>query len=93
MELINVYIQLGVLFMLMLIGYILGKIKFFTPQSNAIFSKFIVNVALPAVIISGMNMPLTKERVNRASCHFGIINSDLCTYIFCSLVDFPYTNC
>ncbi len=72
MDLINVYIQLGVLFMLMLIGYILGKIKFFTPQSNAIFSKFIVNVALPAAIISGMNIPLTKESVNRAIAILGL---------------------
>ena len=72
MDLIDVYIQLGVLFLLMLIGYILGKIKFFTPQSNAIFSKFIVNVALPAVIISGMNMPLTKESVNRAIVILGL---------------------
>lgn len=72
MELTKVYIQLGILFILMLTGYLLGKLKFFTAENNATFSKFIVNVALPAVIISGMNMPLTKENMNRALTIFGL---------------------
>lgn len=72
MELTKVYIQLGILFILMLIGYLLGKLKFFSSESNAIFSKFIVNVALPAVIISSMNMPLTKENMSRALHIFGL---------------------
>ncbi len=72
MELTNVYIQLGILFVLMLTGYLLGKLKFFSAESNATFSKFIVNVALPAVIISSMNMPLTKENMNRALSIFGL---------------------
>lgn len=72
MELTKVYIQLGILFILMLIGYLLGKLKFFSSESNAIFSKFIVNVALPAVIISSMNIPLTKENMSRALYIFGL---------------------
>lgn len=72
MELTKVYIQLGILVVLMLLGYLLGKLKFFSAESNTIFSKFIVNVALPAVIISSMNVPLTKENMSRALTIFGL---------------------
>ncbi len=37
MELQRVYIQLGILFMLMIIGYILGKVKWLDENSNSIF--------------------------------------------------------
>ena len=72
MELNGVYTQLGILFCLMSIGYVLGKTKFFTQQSNAILSSFIVKVALPAVIISSMCMPLTKEVLQRALAMLGL---------------------
>lgn len=72
MELNGVYTQLGILFCLMSIGYVLGKTKFFTEQSNAILSSFIVKVALPAVIISSMCMPLTKEVLQRALVMLGL---------------------
>ena len=72
MELNGVYTQLGILFGLMGIGYILGRIKFFTQQSNAILSSFIVKVALPAVIISSMSMPLTNDVFQRALVMLGL---------------------
>lgn len=72
MELNGVYTQLGILFCLMSIGYVLGKTKFFTEQSNAILSSFIVKVALPAVIISSMCMPITKEVLQRALVMLGL---------------------
>lgn len=72
MELNGVYTQLGILFCLMGIGYVLGKIKFFTQQSNAILSSFIVKVALPTVIISSMSMPLTKDVLQRALVMLGL---------------------
>lgn len=72
MELNGVYTQLGILFCLMSTGYVLGKTKFFTEQSNAILSSFIVKVALPAVIISSMCMPLTKEVLQRALVLLGL---------------------
>lgn len=72
MELNGVYTQLGILFCLMGIGYILGRIKFFTQESNGILSGFIVKVALPAVIISSMDMPLTKDVFRRALIMLGL---------------------
>lgn len=72
MELNGVYTQLGILFCLMGIGYILGRIKFFTQQTNTILSSFIVKVALPAVIISSMTMPLTKDILERALTMLGL---------------------
>ena len=65
-ELMKVYIQLGILLMLMLIGYVLGKIRWMDETSNKIFSKYIVKIALPAIIISGMDMPLNEDTVTRA---------------------------
>lgn len=72
MELNGVYTQLGILFSLMGIGYLLGRIKFFTEQSNAILSSFIVKVALPTVIISSMSMPLTSDVFQRALVMLGL---------------------
>lgn len=72
MELSGVYTQLGILFCLMGIGYILGRIKFFTQQTNTILSGFIVKVALPTVIISSMTMPLTKDVLQRALIMLGL---------------------
>ncbi|WP_069999471.1 AEC family transporter [Cellulosilyticum sp. I15G10I2] len=63
MELRGVYTQLGVLFLLIFFGYILGKIKVITSAGIEAFSKFIVKVALPALIISGMMIPLTSEKL------------------------------
>lgn len=72
MELTRVYTQLGILLMLMLIGYVLGKVKWMDETSNSIFSKYIVKIALPAIIISGMDMPLNEETVTRAILIFGL---------------------
>lgn len=63
MALGGIYTQLGVLFLLMIFGYILGKIKMITFAGTEAFSKFIVKVALPALIISGMMIPLTSEKL------------------------------
>jgi predicted permease len=67
MELKGVYTQLGILFLLMFFGYILGKIKVITSAGIEAFSKFIVKVALPAIIISGMIIPLTPEKLYKAT--------------------------
>lgn len=72
MGLNGVYIQLGILFILMLTGYVLGKVKFFTEDSNNVLSSFIVKVALPAVIVSSMCMPLTKDNLQRALSMLGL---------------------
>ncbi len=63
MELRAVYTQLAILFLLIFFGYVLGKIKIITSSGIKAFSKFIVKVALPALIISGMMIPLTSEKL------------------------------
>jgi len=51
--------QMAVLFILMILGFILGKAKFLTVEANKIFTKIILFVALPAFIIdSVMNTDL-----------------------------------
>ncbi len=72
MELRGVYIQLGILFVLILTGYVLGKIKLFNEQSNSLLYSFIVNVAIPALIVSSMCMPLTEEHLRRAFITMGL---------------------
>lgn len=66
MALDKIYTQLGILFLLMFFGYILGKIKVISSAGIEAFSRFIVKVALPAVIISGMLIPLTSEKLHKA---------------------------
>lgn len=66
MQLTEVYTQLGILFLLMFFGYGLGKVQVITSVGTEVFSKFIVKVALPAIIISGMIIPLTPEKLHTA---------------------------
>jgi len=83
MELEGIYTQLGILFLLMLFGYILGKIKIITSVGIEAFSKFIVKVALPAIIISGMIIPLTSDKLYKA-IHILILSVG--TYILAYIV-------
>ncbi|WP_054743653.1 AEC family transporter [Cellulosilyticum ruminicola] len=62
----NIYTQLGILFMILLIGYILGRIKFILPEHTAFLSKFVVRVTLPMLLVSSMIIPLTKEKLQSA---------------------------
>ncbi len=66
MELQGVYNQLGILFLTILIGYFLGKIKLITPTATQIFSKYVLMVALPALLITGMRIPFTAEKLHTA---------------------------
>lgn len=72
MELTNVYNQLGILFMLMLIGYILGKRQIMNGEVVKNFTGFIVRVALPLMIINGMIIPLSAEKVKQSIVAFSI---------------------
>lgn len=67
MELTNVYNQLGILFTLMLFGYILGKLKILTRDAVGYFTSFIVKVAMPAMIINGMLIPLSAEKLKQGA--------------------------
>jgi len=65
MNLSQVYTQLATLFLTMLLGYVLGKINVITKKATEDFSGFVINVALPAITISGMMIPLTTEKLHQ----------------------------
>ena len=77
MQLKEVYTQLGILFLLLAFGYFLGKIKVIAAAGIEAFSKFIVKVALPAIIISGMLIPSSTEKLHTA---FNIFILSIGTY-------------
>ncbi|MFA6808126.1 MAG: AEC family transporter [Eubacteriales bacterium] len=66
MEFNEIYSQLGILFLTMLVGLILGKINLITPIATKFLSKFVLKVAIPALLISGMLIPLTSEKLHTA---------------------------
>lgn len=63
MNLNQVYTQLETLFLTMFLGFILGKFNVINKKSAESFSNFVINVALPAITISGMSVPLTSEKL------------------------------
>jgi predicted permease len=65
-EVQEIYTQLGILFIVILVGYVLGKIKLLTPTATQIFSKYVLKVALPALLISGMMIPFSEEKLRTA---------------------------
>lgn len=66
MELQSVYNQLGILFSTIFIGYFLAKIKIITAPATQFLSKYVLNIALPAILISGMRIPYTPEKLHTA---------------------------
>lgn len=62
----EVYTQLGTLFITLLAGYILGKIKLLTPAATEVFSKYVLKVALPALLISSLVIPYSVEKLHTA---------------------------
>jgi len=65
-ELQGVYNQLGILFLTILLGYVLAKVKIISPAATQVFSKFVLTIALPALILSGMRVSFTTERLHTA---------------------------
>jgi hypothetical protein len=63
MSLIEIYTQLGILFSLMFIGYILGKIEILKEESIKSFTSFIVKIAMPMLIVDGMLIPFTPDKI------------------------------
>ncbi|PHV69820.1 malate permease [Sporanaerobium hydrogeniformans] len=72
MELQNVYIQLGILFLLLIFGYLLGKLQVITEEGTQEFSSFVIKVCMPALMISGMLIPATPEKLYRGMLLLGV---------------------
>lgn len=70
MDLQSVYNQLGILFLTIIIGYFLAKIKIITAPATQFLSKYVLNIALPALLIAGMQIPYTPEKLHMAGYVF-----------------------
>lgn len=77
MDLTNVYNQILILFMLMIGGYIFSKLKLITQESVENFTTYIVKIAMPALIISGMMISKTPEKLKASAM---ILFISICIY-------------
>lgn len=66
MDFSAVYSQIAILFLLIIVGYILGKVKMITKEMVQSLTSFIVNIALPALMIAGMMIPRTPEKLKES---------------------------
>jgi predicted permease len=72
MALWEVYNQLGILFLTIMLGYILGKIKLITATATQVFATYVLKVAIPALILSGMQIPYSPEKLHTALLILGL---------------------
>lgn len=63
MDFSAVYSQIAMLFLLIITGYLLGQLKMITKEMIQSLTSFILNIALPALIIAGMMIPRTPEKL------------------------------
>lgn len=66
MDFSAVYNQIAILFLLIILGYILAKLKMISQEMKVSLTNFILNIALPAMIVSGMMIPRTREKVEES---------------------------
>lgn len=75
--------NVSVLFILIVIGYGVGKINWVTASGQKEITKLVLNVTMPATIILAMQVPFSMERVSNILMLLVIM---LCCYIFMYLV-------
>lgn len=66
MDFSAVYSQISILFLLIIIGYLLSKLKMITEDMIKGLTNFILNIALPAMIIAGMMIPRTSNKLKES---------------------------
>lgn len=66
MDFFRVFNQLLLLFILLLIGYVVRKLKIFDDKITNGLSGFLVKVTLPALIISSMQSPFSPELLGQS---------------------------
>lgn len=77
MNFANVYNQIMILFLLMVWGYVFTKLKLITREAVDSFTTFIINIAMPALIIGGMMIPKTPEKLKASGM---ILLISICVY-------------
>lgn len=63
MDFSAVYNQIITLFLLIIVGYSLGKFKIITKDMIGSLTNFILSISMPALIIAGMIIPRTPEKL------------------------------
>lgn len=54
MNMSAIFSQMGILFLIIAIGYAANKFKILTPESNKLLSRVVVNIAMPCTILSSV---------------------------------------
>ena len=82
-----IYNQITILFLLIIVGYVCGKLQIITKSMIQDFTTFILQVATPALIIGGMIIPRTSEKL-KASIVILIISFSIYagSFVFGNLV-------
>lgn len=55
------YLNITVLFLVVLLGFILAKVKWLNESNNGVFTKILLNVALPSTLILSIGKDYTKK--------------------------------
>jgi len=77
--------QVIVLFLLLLVGFIIKKLKVITNDINRDISNFILNVALPAFILTAMNFSFSPDVLVKSG---KLVVISICIYIFTISISF-----
>lgn len=66
MDFSAIYNQIAILFVLIIVGYLFGKLKMIKEDMIQGLTSFILNIALPALLIAGMIIPRTTEKLKES---------------------------
>jgi len=86
MEISIILNQMSVLFILMTLGFVLGKCKIFTQEGNKTLTKIVIFIALPATVINSILQSELVVTLNFAA--FAIAMSFL-TFLLAFLISYP----
>lgn len=80
---INALNSMIALFGCMLVGFICVRKKVFKQEMNLVFNKLLLNITIPAMFISAMNVEMSKELVRQGitSIVFGFVYHFICLLI------------
>lgn len=55
------YLNITVLFLVVLLGFFLAKVKWLNESNNGVFTKILLNIALPSTLILSIGKDYTKK--------------------------------
>lgn len=73
--------KVAVLFLLIVIGFIAGKLKLISEQGQKDITQLVLYVTMPATIFSAMQLEMSQERLNTAFLVLGVM-------VFCYIIMF-----